>query len=96
MSYHETEERRAPTPWQVAKSRADILDANGTHLAECFYADHIVRCVNAHDRLTAALIECLEYFEERYDVNDGDYGVPEANKEMQMGTMIEWALGRKP
>ncbi len=44
----------------------------------------------------AALEECLEYFEERYDVNDGDYGVPEANKEMQMGTMIEEALGRRP
>ncbi len=47
-------------------------------------------------RLEAALEECLEYFEERYDVVDGDYGIPAANKEMQMGFMIETALGRRP
>jgi hypothetical protein len=43
-----------------------------------------------------ALLECLEYFEDRYDVVDGDYGQPKANREMQMGQMIEEALGRRP
>lgn len=46
--------------------------------------------------LEAALEECLEYFEDRYDAVDGDYGEPRANREMQMGQTIEMALGRRP
>ncbi len=47
-------------------------------------------------KLEATLDECLEYFEDRYDVIDGDYGQPAPNKEMRMGQMIEMALRRKP
>lgn len=43
-------------------------------------------------RLEASLTECLEYFEDKYDVNDGDYGEPSPNKEMQLGTMIKETL----
>lgn len=46
--------------------------------------------------LEATLEECLEYFEGRYDVVDGEYGEPRANKAMQMGQAIEEALGRRP
>ena len=48
------------------------------------------------DALKAALEECLEYFEDRYDTVDGDEGQPRANREMQLGQMIEAALGRRP
>lgn len=43
-------------------------------------------------RLEADLNECLEYFEDRYDVSDGDYGEPAPNKEMQLGSMIKETL----
>ena len=47
-------------------------------------------------KLEAALEECMEYFESRYDVVDGDYGQPRPNKEMQMGHMIDEVMGRRP
>lgn len=34
--------------------------------------------------LTATLAECEAYFDNRADVVDGDYGVPEANEEMRL------------
>ena len=43
--------------------------------------------------LKATLEECLEYFEDRYDVVDGPHGQPQANKEMQLGEMIKATLG---
>ncbi len=43
----------------------------------------------------SALEECLEYFQEHYDVRDGESG-PTANREMELGMMIEEALGRRP
>ncbi len=43
-------------------------------------------------RMEADLLECLEYFKDKYDVNDGDYGEPEPNKEMALGTMIQCTL----
>lgn len=42
--------------------------------------------------LTAALEEALEYFKDRYDVVDGDYGEPRPNKEMRLGQMIDETL----
>jgi hypothetical protein len=53
----------------------------------------------AYQRITqleAALEECLEYFEDRYDVVDGSYGEPAPNKEMQLGTMIDVLLNGRP
>jgi hypothetical protein len=49
--------------------------------------------------LTEALLDCADYFDNRADVIDGDYGIPEANKEMQMLSLIAQALknaGYKP
>ena len=40
-----------------------------------------------------ALYECLEYFEDREDVVDGDYGMPEANQEMTLAMSVRRALG---
>lgn len=45
------------------------------------------------DALESMLLECLEYFENRSDVVDGDYGVPEPNREMKMATEIKEVLG---
>jgi hypothetical protein len=49
--------------------------------------------------LTEALLDCADYFDNRADVQDGDYGIPEANKEMRMLSLIAQALknaGYKP
>jgi hypothetical protein len=44
--------------------------------------------------MEAALEQCAEYFRERSDVVDGDYGIPAPNEEMQLLTEIEEALGK--
>ena len=43
-----------------------------------------------------ALQECADYFEDRMDVKDGDYGVPEANKEMRLFQIVQAALADVP
>ena len=43
--------------------------------------------------LRAALERCEEYFDNRSDVVDGDYGVPAPNAEMQILSEIRQALG---
>ena len=51
------------------------------------------------DVLTEALLDCADYFDRKADVQDGDYGIPEANPEMVMLGMIAQALkdaGYKP
>lgn len=42
--------------------------------------------------MASALLECLEYFENREDVLDGDYGVPRPNEEMQIASEIRDVL----
>ena len=60
--------------------------------------EHIARkeelkaCYDRIARLEADLTECLEYFQDKYDVVDGSYGEPAPNKEMQLGTMLEETL----
>ncbi len=41
-----------------------------------------------------ALLRALEYFEDRADVIDGDYGRPRPNREMQLATLCKDALER--
>jgi len=52
------------TPWFVsAKDDSNIFADDGSHVAACAEssdAAHIVRCVNAHDDLLAALRDMLE------------------------------------
>ena len=42
--------------------------------------------------LESDLNECLEYFQDHSDVNDGDYGEPSPNKEMRLASMIQESL----
>lgn len=42
--------------------------------------------------LEADLEECAEYFKDRCDVVDGDYGEPAPNKEMRLHSMIQETL----
>lgn len=44
--------------------------------------------------LESVLEEVLEYLEDRYDIVDGEDG-PLPGEEMQLGTLIEEALGRR-
>ena len=46
--------------------------------------------------LEAELELCSEYFADRCDVVDGDYGEPSPNKEMRLMTSIQIALGEWP
>jgi hypothetical protein len=48
------------------------------------------------DRYYDALVECLEWFEDREDVEDGDYGQPRANEHMRMASLIRAAFGHRP
>jgi regulator of replication initiation timing len=53
-----------------------------------------LRAENA--KLRAALEECLEWFQDRYDITDetDDDGTPHGNSEMHMGQQVEEWLGR--
>jgi hypothetical protein len=46
--------------------------------------------------MATVLTDCLAYMENREDVVDGSYGVPEANKEMRLAMAIREALGERP
>lgn len=48
------------------------------------------------ERLTAALDEALEYFEDREDVVDGPYGEPSPNNEMRIAMVLRTATGETP
>lgn len=39
-----------------------------------------------------ALSEVAEYFDQRADVVDGDYGIPEPNEEMRLGMIVSAAI----
>ncbi|CAN7497083.1 hypothetical protein LJR231_003495 [Phyllobacterium sp. LjRoot231] len=93
-----------PTPWHLASaSNKFIADAEGIIVARAsvhaitshdYAADnakHIVKCVNAHDDLLNALIDCADYFDGCSDADfDGDTFV--ANKEMRLKMMIDELL----
>ncbi len=44
--------------------------------------------------LRDALEECEEYLDNRADVKDGDYGIPEPNAEMILVAKVRAALGK--
>ncbi len=48
------------------------------------------------ERLEAALDEALEYFADREDVVDGDYGEPWPNKEMRLAQELRAAIEDSP
>ena len=76
----------------------EIHFVEGTELRVETLKEHLARKEEikaAYDRiarLEADLTECLEYFQDKYDVVDGSYGEPAPNKEMQLGTMLEETL----
>lgn len=47
------------------------------------------------ERLRAALGQCEEYFDNRSDVKDGDYGAPEPNEEMRLLSEVRGALSAR-
>jgi hypothetical protein len=73
-------EEEQPSELELAYDRIAQLEHNSKGSA-----DRITK-------LEAELLECLEYFKKHYDVNDGDYGEPAPNTEMQLGTSIEETL----
>lgn len=55
-------------------------------------AELIVRCVNEHDALVAALEEAREYFDQRADISAKNENAP--NEEMRLLAVIDAALSR--
>jgi len=45
-----------------------------------------------HDDVIEALNQALEYFEDREDINDGDYGEPQPNEAMKLAGLMRDAL----
>ena len=83
--FHE-EHATVPTSYETALDLVLKL-VNAGHRAEELKAAY-----GRIARLEADLTECLEYFQDRYDVVDGSYGEPAPNKEMQLGTMLDETL----
>ena len=48
--------------------------------------------LNRITKMTEVMELALRYFENRIDVNDGDYGVPEPNQEMYLYTYLKEVL----
>ena len=48
--------------------------------------------LNRITKMTEVMELALRYFENRIDVNDGDYGVPEPNQEMYLYTHLKEVL----
>jgi hypothetical protein len=51
-------------------------------------------CLLAIADVDQALIDAADYFDNRADVNDGDYGVPSPNREMTLASQCDEALER--
>jgi hypothetical protein len=81
---YEPEEEREPSELEVSYEK--LRETQETAAYDAKVAADRIR------RLEAALEEALEYFKDRYDVVDGDYGEPRPNKEMSLGQMIDIEL----
>lgn len=46
--------------------------------------DELLAAYDRIDELETVLAQCRDYFDNRSDVIDGDYGIPAPNKEMRM------------
>lgn len=74
----------APTELDLVYEQLEQLREDAKHIAE-IAAKRIAE-------LECSLQECLEYFEDHSDVNDGDYGEPSPNKEMQLANIVDETL----
>lgn len=68
--------------------------APDTAVTQMSCAQEIVRAANSHGAMLAALQQAEDYFDNRADVVDGDYGVPAPNKEMSILSEIRAAISK--
>jgi hypothetical protein len=92
-----------PGPWKIEDGRViqgrafdqsyrNICDLVRGQTPES--ADANARLIAAAPDLLAALQEALDFAEDREDVNDGDYGIPEANAHMRLAMMLRAAIAK--
>ena len=81
---YEPEPEQEPSELELVYEQLADAQADAKHAAEV--------AAGRIKELECALEEALDYFKDRYDVNDGDYGEPSPNKEMRLGQMIDEAL----
>lgn len=81
----------APSGFGIDDILAIVKPHNDKLIAEAKSA----RLERENAKLRVALEQCEAYFDNRADVKDGSYGVPEPNAEMQMLSDIRETLGRR-
>jgi hypothetical protein len=54
------------------------------------------RILQEREDMQALLALCLEYFEDRSDIEDGPDGQPRPNEAMRIATEIKYVLGIEP
>jgi len=83
-------------PSHEVRQRANEALANaGEPMSEVTYDALRKRLSTAEarvEKMTEVMELALRYFENRIDVNDGDYGVPEPNQEMYLYTYLKEVL----
>lgn len=76
-------------------SECDIVAAMADYSADRWkYIDRVAAAEKSAKAMREALDECEAYFDNRSDVSDGDYGIPEPNEEMRLLTMVRSAQER--
>ena len=73
-----------------------IADIVRPHHDKLIAEGKVAKLERENAKLRAALEQCEEYFDDRADVVDGDYGVPAPNTEMQMLSEVRAALRKGP
>lgn len=76
------------------------LDSSGSREAEkvtpAWWNASPSQLIKRVAQLEADLELCQEYFADRMDVVDGDYGQPSPNREMQLHAMIDETINGRP
>lgn len=102
MTFHRTGEPASAVIGHPADSNASPVVkllraiAGGTDAKASRHDVIFSAAANRIERLEADLLECQEYFADRMDVVDGDYGEPAPNKEMRLHQMIDESLNGRP
>lgn len=74
-------------------SECDIVAAMADYSADRWkYIDRVAAAEKSAKAMREALDECEAYFDNRSDVSDGDYGIPEPNEEMRLLSTVRAAL----
>jgi hypothetical protein len=78
------------------KPKSLIWQPDGPNVRATLLESDFNALLNLASRALGTLHEVETYLAERSDVIDGDYGIPEANREMRLLLEVREALGERP